>query len=376
MRATSIESTRRRARGVTLIEVLVGITIGMIGMIVIFQVVTVWDARTRASSSGTDAQVTGSLAMYNLERDRRRGGLGFGGAETSAMGCPLSGYDSVASASLGPFPLVPIEIVDGDDEPDRINVLYGNSPYLVVGERISGGTPHTVGTRSSVGFKAGDVAVVTDAAAPRCRLVQVVENAASGADKTISFDRRTYTDFYKNATATSRFNDSTGLSPPVTTGKVYSLGPTPHRNSWQIADHRTLGYSDELQARPFFSVADGVIDLQAEYGYDADNDTRIAAGEWTSTLPAPPDWTRVRAIRVAILVRSRNFEKPVGASAVGESAYFAASAPAWARGAFQMRNVDGTADSNPPASPNNWRYYRYRVYEKVIPLRNVIWGRG
>jgi len=34
----------------------------------------------------------------------------------------------------------------------------------------------------------------------------------------------------------------------------------------------------------------------------------------------------------------------------------------------------GISDSNTFASPNNWRYYRYRVYEKVIPLRNMIWG--
>ncbi len=43
-----------------------------------------------------------------------------------------------------------------------------------------------------------------------------------------------------------------------------------------------------------------------------------------------------------------------------------------------MTNLDGTADSfagapNNP-DPNNWRFYRYRVYEKVIPLRNMIWG--
>jgi type IV pilus assembly protein PilW len=23
---------------------------------------------------------------------------------------------------------------------------------------------------------------------------------------------------------------------------------------------------------------------------------------------------------------------------------------------------------------NNWRHYRYRVYETVIPLRNMLWG--
>jgi len=41
---------------------------------------------------------------------------------------------------------------------------------------------------------------------------------------------------------------------------------------------------------------------------------------------------------------------------------------------FVMTNVDGTPDTNLPADPNNWRYYRYRVYERVIPLRNLLWG--
>ncbi len=42
-----------------------------------------------------------------------------------------------------------------------------------------------------------------------------------------------------------------------------------------------------------------------------------------------------------------------------------------------MTNVDGTPDAFGAANPdpNNWRYYRYRVYERVIPLRNMIWGK-
>jgi type IV pilus assembly protein PilW len=38
-----------------------------------------------------------------------------------------------------------------------------------------------------------------------------------------------------------------------------------------------------------------------------------------------------------------------------------------------MTNLDGTADST-PGNANDWRRYRYRVYETVIPLRNVVWG--
>ena len=43
---------------------------------------------------------------------------------------------------------------------------------------------------------------------------------------------------------------------------------------------------------------------------------------------------------------------------------------------FLMTNVNGGLDSfdDVTADPNNWRYYRYRVYERVIPLRNMLWG--
>ena len=40
-----------------------------------------------------------------------------------------------------------------------------------------------------------------------------------------------------------------------------------------------------------------------------------------------------------------------------------------------MTDLDGgDAYGNNDAVPNNWRYYRYRVYERVIPLRNMLWN--
>ena len=40
-----------------------------------------------------------------------------------------------------------------------------------------------------------------------------------------------------------------------------------------------------------------------------------------------------------------------------------------------MTNVDGTPDSN-PGDANDWRHYRYRSYQTVVPLRNMIWSTG
>ena len=46
-----------------------------------------------------------------------------------------------------------------------------------------------------------------------------------------------------------------------------------------------------------------------------------------------------------------------------------------------MTNLDGTSDSyttstltSPSKNPNDWRHYRYKVYESIIPLKNVMWG--
>jgi hypothetical protein len=94
-----------------------------------------------------------------------------------------------------------------------------------------------------------------------------------------------------------------------------------------------------------------------------------AAGEWTSVDPL--DWRLLLAVRFALLARSTQFEKtkvtPTAAN------------PRWSGGAFTMRNIDGTADSDPGGTdgePNNWRNYRYNVFEAVVPLRNNIFGRA
>ncbi len=384
---TSLHLRPAGQRGISLIEVLVGLAIGMIGMLVIFQTLTVWDARTRATTSGGDAQVTGTIAMYNLERDIRLAGLGFGSGKSGdlapELGCTVSGWDNTASAAKA-FTLVPVRIIDGDpgNQPDGIVVLYGNSPYYVDRDEFTTATANSVETINRNGFKAGDIAVVTNGgtgvpASATCNFVQITDDSSGANQKTLRFDLVAYADFYQNGASVPapRFTAASGIGAGYVSGSVYSLGPIPHLNNWSIVND-TLGFADDFQLSQFFGVAEGVVDLKAQYGYDADNDNRIDDTEWTKTLPVPTDWTRVRAIRLAMLIRSRNFERP-GAASSAEQNYSAAN-PVWAAAstAFVMRNVDGTADSHAAGDPdpNNWRNYRYVVYEKIVPLRNVIWG--
>lgn len=373
-------------RGMTLVEVMVGLAIGLIGMLVIFQTVTVWDARTRATSAGSDSQVIGTIAMYNLERDLRLAGEGFGTADATTMGCQVSGYDANASAPIG-FPMTPVILVNNDatNQPDQIATLYGNSAYFTTDQSYAAGSAHSIGTFDRTGFKSGDLAIIANTgnanpASADCQLVEITDDSSVVDPKTLSFNVVSYPHYYQNgANLPSRFNAAVGIGASFPSGKVFSMGPLPHRNVWSVASG-VLGKQDELQASGYFPIAEGVIDMKAEYGYDADNDKIVAAAEWSRALVPPIDWSRVRAIRVALLVRSRNFEKPGVVNSAEQN--WNAPNPLWHKdgGAtpvpFVMRNVDGTPDgfAAGDANPNNWRNYRYTVYEKVFALRNVIWG--
>jgi type IV pilus assembly protein PilW len=371
-----------RLRGVSLIEVLVGIAIGMVAVLIMFQVVGAWDARARSSTATGDVQVAGSLATFALERDVRMAGLGFGTARMTSMGCDVQGTDTSAGTALN-FPLRPVEIVDGDPggQPDVINVLYGNSAFFVSEQRFTSSNPTDKKAEHRHGFKPGDLVVVAGndtgaAGSATCRLVQVTDTTNVDGYTFAHTQTANYPDFYKANQQPSRYNPAGGTGAIYAgTGWLYNLGPSPRYDQWTVDPvNATLGYADLIHSSPPFTVAEGVIDMKAQYGIDTDGNGQItdaAPNEWTKAAPA--DWTQVRALRVALLVRSRNFEKPPSGASSPDISYVASN-PQWSGGAFVMKNVDGTADSNQAGSPNNWRYYRYRVYEKVIPLRNMVWG--
>ena len=370
-------------RGFSLVEILVGIVIGMVGLLVIFKTVAIWDTHTRSTVSGGDAQVAGTLAMFNLERDIKQAGLGFGRAPSATMGCNVTGYDAVGSRNLS-FSLRPVQItVDAAGGPDTVTVLAGNSSFFVDNARVLGATATTKQFKDTTGFRKGDVAVLAPATGSACELIQITDRTLDAL--TVSHGVASYVPdiAYQPANPASaampRYNVSTGTTGTYAPGgTMFNLGNAPQLNIWSVTGGRVLSRLDAMQGATAVEVSDGVINMKAQYGIDANNDNIISDSEWVTTTPT--DWTRVRAVRVALLVRSSQFEKPLAANSasVARPATPTANNPAWAGGNFVMTNVDATrsADSYSDADvlPANWRYYRYRVYEKVIPLRNMIWG--
>jgi type IV pilus assembly protein PilW len=126
MRSRTVFRPRSRSHGLSLVEILVGVAIGLIGTVAIFQAVAVWSKHTATTTSGGDAQVAGTLALFNIERDVKQAGHGFGRAVTQVMGCNVAATDTTPARAFN-FPLQAVAIAaSAGGAPDTVSILYGN----------------------------------------------------------------------------------------------------------------------------------------------------------------------------------------------------------------------------------------------------------
>ena len=246
-------------------------------------------------------QVAGTLAMYALERDLKQAGMGFstGAARRHGLRRARQRRRTIArfrccrcrssSAPMG--------------RRTRLNVLYGNSSFFASRDTFSDSTATTKRLTSRASFKRGDLAVVSDAAGAgpgtaNCALVQVTDDS-NGDLRTISHTNGAYLNFYAagaSAAATLQRGCTAGRRSPTATSTALARrrSATPGRSRAAALTRTELIRSP---ATPF-EVADGVINMKAEYGVDTNGNRQIEAGEWTTVAPA--DWSRVLAIRVAL----------------------------------------------------------------------------
>lgn len=365
MRNTKKHFNMNKSLGFSLIELMISVVIGLLGIVVIFQVLSVWDARKRTTIAGSDAQVAGSIGIYSLERDLKVVGYGMGRISAEELNCNVQAINALGVSSN--FSLLPAMIIQGaSGAPDQLALLYGSSEYFTAVERFKKSTATTKqGMRFRIGLFAGDLIVVTNApstaGAASCALVEVTSNTLMD-----SFDHEpvSYVRFglpVGSPALPAKYNPAGGTGTTFNAGNLYNLGPAPRRHLWQIRTGGVLSVSELFSAGATTDVAEGVVDLQAEYG------TLNAAGtiDWADAAPA--DWSQLQGIRLAILSRSQQFEKEIVTTA----------APTFFGGTrtFTMANAFGAESSNVAGSPTNWQHYRFRVYEKVVPLRNVMWGK-
>ena len=85
-------TTYVRARGLSIVELMVAMAIALVGMIVIFQVFAISEGVNRTAVNGSDAQQNGAYTTYVLQQEIREAGWGFNNSQ--ALGCATLAYNA------------------------------------------------------------------------------------------------------------------------------------------------------------------------------------------------------------------------------------------------------------------------------------------
>lgn len=337
-----ISHMRTPEAGYSLVEMMVGIVIGLLGMLVIGQVLSISQDTNRTTAAGGDAKQNGALALLAIERDIRQSGYGMNVAQV--LGCAVSGIESSTGRAVN-FLFVPSRITQGlDTAPDVIQLTYSNasmitSPSALLQNMDNADSDYVVTNR--FGYTVGDV-LVGSATGMNCDLSQATATPGSPYQNNITH------------AASGRFRG--GLTYSVG-AQIFNMGRNPISNRYSIVDGGLQVYS-EFTGETLL-VADGVVDLQADYGINVDGDTGNTVDAYRNTpdlngngFVSWDEWEKVMAVRVGIVSRSGKRETEVVTT----------NLPTWTGGTFS--NVGNLSD---------WQHYRYQVFETTVVLRNMLW---
>lgn len=351
-----------RIRGFSLIEVMVGMVIGMIGIIVMMQLFSLTEGQKRATTGAGDAQSAGAIALYGLQRDIRQSGYGI--SAMNLLGCDVLLRTGITLTAIAPVTINHASIPVGDPFTDTLLVVYGNSNSSPQGETIidqmaAATPPYTVAAIAS--YTVNDRVI----AAPATRLTpcNLILDTVIGVPATVQVT-----------------TGSAGMGQ----GTLFSLGQGPkilayaiHRGNLTVCDYMTsncgaactvadspnnavvgnAAYAGSCNAA-WVPIASNAVSLRAEYGRDISVPMDAVLDTYDQTTPATAcGWSQTAALRLALVVRNGQFEKTV----------VTAGAPVWAGTASAVSvPIDLTTEAL-------WQNYRYKVYQTTVPLRNVSW---
>lgn len=341
--------THSHQTGFSLVEIMVGLVIGLLATLVIMQVFSVFEGQKRTTTGTSDAQTNGSMALYAIVRDAQMAGFGLPvyDTENPPLKCnpsPTVDHDNDAGTpNIDMFPVVITDSADANGS-DRIAVRYGPTPMGGVPVKILSVAGNTVGVDNNLGCQNGDIAMISNGAA--CVMTRV-DDADLAADTT-------------HITLQS-------AAGAVANASIACLGGW-NQFLYQVNNNRL-----ELNGAP--STAD-IVNIQAQYGIsNAPNDNLVQswvdASGATWGAPSVVNRNRIKAIRVAVVARNGLLEKEDVTFSCTTAKGTLNNGPC----AWDDSNVDAAPAIDLSGDPD-WQRYRYRVYETIIPLRNMIWSRN
>jgi type IV pilus assembly protein PilW len=386
----------QRQRGMSLVEIMVGLLVGLLGILVITQVYIFYEGRKRTTASGADAQNNGAIALYTLERDIQQAGYGLTSMDLLRCQMNIGAMPNHAAAFANGKPFVPFLVIPdglaagnannllgippGDAGSDIVVVMSGNGGNIVEGVPISAHNASSV-TLPPTGFALNDF-VMLGQAGQNCSIAEitgpnpVTSPLSVSPNLTVAYtpnDAKLFDLGYRNVVGSS--TDFRGLAI-----NVYAV----RQGTLTMCDFWTSDCTTGLPGAPggnatWVPVASNIVGLRAQYGWDTtsppdmipDAYCRSRLNNTTANCPAnddaspassvtPPgtacELTRALSVRLALVARSNNPETTDVSNA---------TIPLWPDMAAPVAQA---ATFTVPS-----QRYRYKVFQTIIPLRNTLW---
>lgn len=368
--------------GLTLIELLVAVVIGLVITLAVSNVVILGESHKRTTTSVNDVGQSGAYAAYAIDQAVRSAGSGFVQStqptDRGVFGCklyvgstlpradafpaPFEKFLSAAPSDLRMSPVLIGKSQSSDGNSDVLMVMGGYGGGGGISRPITDtGTATTLALDNTVGLAADDLAIVSQAGTTECLLEQV----SSVATKVLTLGGKYYTAGPDSLISTLAASTSTYVTP---------LGNATANNVQMKllgvgADSTLFSYDmlNDSGKDTVLAVADGVVRLRALYGLDVNGDGVVetwadpGVGDYAidALMVAPDKIKLIRAVRVALVMRNSNYEKTE----------VAPSSLSWFNDAKDAANA--SLKQTLTLSGDDL-HYRYRVIDSIIPLRNML----
>jgi type IV pilus assembly protein PilW len=363
-------------KGFGLIEIMIGVVISIVASLAIFQVFALSERQKRTTTGAADAQTNGAIGLYMLERDARIAGWGLEGSIFANCNTIYS-YDG-STGTGAENPLAPVVITEGGGAgPDSITLQYYDDPanrnFKFATTTLTSTMPQSsseLNVSSTYGCANIDVngdGVINNQDVPRAIIQQGGNCTVMDVTNVNAMSLKLQHNPGEGNNPSASYQHANGW-PAYSTGAKLQCFNKSYTKTYRIVNEQLqLQNRSSTGVSQTYDIAPDIIDMQAQYGVAAPGSQQVTAwvnatgaGTWGSPLSAA-NAKRIKAIRVAIVARSGQYEKPASGTCDTTTSSMAAAWSSW-------------ATFNTSTYPADWQCYRYRVFETVIPLRNVIWA--
>lgn len=382
----------RREHGLTLIELLVSLVIGLVLSLAVAGALIASEGLRRTSTSVNDLNLSGNVVAFQLDRTLRTAGSGFSQRWPETYGCrvlasrTVSGVTTQVLPRTAAFPapfagvpvtvrLAPVLIRKGaaNTGGDVLVVMAGTSGFSEASVRPNTGsvTANSLLLPTALGIRASDLMLVSDTDLGDCMVQQVAAGHVATAAQTVNLGGQmaaasvagvNLAAFGTTGRSLVSLLGNADNNPPAFT--MFGVGANDTLMSFDLL---RVAANDTGVVRPFY---ENVVEMRALYGVTNAGNLAGTVDQWIDPLNTDVTWSyaaltngsaasaanlrRIVAVRVGLIVRAALPEREIVSPA---TVVLFGDLPAAQR---QTRTLTAAE-----------RNMRMRTFDFTVPLRTV-----